>query len=155
MTVFFVQIGLELEHELYNGKLSDVKSAMLPDFGAVGGMTIPACIFLLFNYDTATRAGWGVPMFTDIAFSIGILSLLGSRVVSSLKVFLKASAIVDDLGAIIIIAKSFGSNFNLRLVCRSATWQSGHYDERRKEKEIKCFGWSSAIRQNFSIQRKR
>jgi len=85
-------------------------------------MTIPACIFLLFNYDTATRAGWGVPMSTDIAFSIGILSLLGSRVVSSLEVFLKALAIVDDLGAIIIIAKSFGSNFNLRLVCRSATW---------------------------------
>ena len=59
MTVFFVQIGLELEHELYNGKLSDVKSAMLPVFGAVGGMTIPACIFLLFNYDTAIRAGLG------------------------------------------------------------------------------------------------
>jgi len=59
MTVFFIQIGLELEHELYNGKLSDVKSAMLPVFGAVGGMTIPACIFLLFNYGTATRAGWG------------------------------------------------------------------------------------------------
>jgi len=110
MTLFFLLIGLELEHELYKGKLSDIKSTMLPIFGAVGGMAVPVGMFILFNFNTATRAGWGIPMATDIAFSIGILSLLGSRVVSSLKVFLKALAIVDDLGAIIIIAIFYTSS---------------------------------------------
>ncbi len=104
MTIFFLLIGLELERELYNGELSDVKKASLPIFAAIGGMLFPAGLFLLFNFGTDTQSGAGIPMATDIAFAIGILSLLGNRVPASLKIFLLAVAIVDDLGAIIIIA---------------------------------------------------
>ena len=104
MTIFFLLIGLELEREIYQGELSNFKDALLPIFGAVGGMFVPAGIFLLFNYGTATQSGAGIPMATDIAFALGILSLLGNRVPTSLKVFLTALAVIDDLGAIIIIA---------------------------------------------------
>lgn len=104
MTIFFLLIGLELEREIYDGELSNLKNASLPVFGAMGGMFIPAGIFLLFNFGTDTQSGAGIPMATDIAFAIGILSLLGNRVPASLKVFLTALAIIDDLGAIIIIA---------------------------------------------------
>ncbi len=104
MTIFFLLIGLELERELYHGELSDVKKASLPIFAAIGGMLVPAGLFLLFNCGTDTQSGAGIPMATDIAFAIGILSLLGHRVPASLKIFLLAVAIVDDLGAIIIIA---------------------------------------------------
>ena len=104
MTVFFLLIGLELEREIYQGELSNIKDALLPIFGALGGMLIPAGIFLLFNYGTATQSGAGIPMATDIAFALGILSLLGNRVPTSLKIFLTALAVIDDLGAIIIIA---------------------------------------------------
>lgn len=104
MTIFFLLIGLELEREIYQGELSNFKDALLPIFGALGGMFIPAGIFLLFNYGTATQSGAGIPMATDIAFALGILSLLGNRVPTSLKVFLTALAVIDDLGAIIIIA---------------------------------------------------
>ncbi|BBE20741.1 Na+/H+ antiporter NhaA type [Aquipluma nitroreducens] len=104
MTIFFLLIGLELEREIYKGELSDIKNASLPIVGALGGMLIPAGIFLVLNFGTATQAGAGIPMATDIAFAIGILSLLGNRVPASLKIFLLAVAIVDDLGAILIIA---------------------------------------------------
>jgi len=104
MTIFFLLIGLELEREIYKGELSDIKNASLPIVGALGGMLIPAGIFLVLNYGTATQAGAGIPMATDIAFAVGILSLLGNRVPASLKIFLLAVAIVDDLGAILIIA---------------------------------------------------
>ena len=104
MTIFFLLIGLELERELYHGELSDIKKASLPIFAAIGGMLVPAGLFLLFNCGTDTQSGAGIPMATDIAFAIGILSLLGHRVPASLKIFLLAVAIVDDLGAIIIIA---------------------------------------------------
>lgn len=104
MTIFFLLIGLELKREIYQGKLSKLKEALLPIFGAIGGMFVPAAIFLSFNYGTATQSGAGIPMATDIAFSLGILSLLGNRVPTSLKVFLTALAVIDDLGAIIIIA---------------------------------------------------
>jgi NhaA family Na+:H+ antiporter len=104
MTIFFLLIGLELERELYKGELSNIKNASLPIFGAIGGMLVPAGIFLLLNFGTDTQSGAGIPMATDIAFAIGILSLLGNRVPTSLKIFLLAVAIVDDLGAIIIIA---------------------------------------------------
>jgi len=104
MVIFFLLIGLELEREIYRGELSDLKNASLPIFGAIGGMLIPAGLFLIFNLGTDKQSGAGIPMATDIAFAIGILSLLGSRVPSSLKIFLTAFAIIDDLGAIIIIA---------------------------------------------------
>jgi len=100
MSIFFLLIGLELEREIYNGELSEIKSAALPIFGALGGMVVPAGLFLLLNFGTDTQSGAGIPMATDIAFAIGILSLLGSRVPTSLKVFLTALAIIDDLGAI-------------------------------------------------------
>jgi NhaA family Na+:H+ antiporter len=104
MTFFFLLIGLELEREIYQGELSVIKKAALPFFGALGGMLIPAGLFLLINYGSKTQSGAGIPMATDIAFAIGILSLLGNRVPSSLKIFLTALAVIDDLGAIIIIA---------------------------------------------------
>ena len=104
MTLFFLLIGLELEREIYKGELSDLRDASLPVFAALGGMIMPAGLFLLFNAGTDVKSGAGIPMATDIAFAVGILSLLGSRVPSSLKLFLTALAVVDDLGAIIIIA---------------------------------------------------
>ncbi len=104
MTIFFLLIGLELEREIYHGELSSIKNATLPIFGALGGMVIPAGLFLLLNFGTITQNGAGIPMATDIAFAIGILSLLGNRVPASLKIFLTALAVIDDLGAIIVIA---------------------------------------------------
>ena len=104
MTIFFLLIGLELEREIYDGELSNIKNAALPIFGALGGMLIPAGIFLALNFGTITQNGTGIPMATDIAFAIGILSLLGNRVPASLKVFLTALAVIDDLGALIVIA---------------------------------------------------
>ena len=104
MTIFFLLIGLELEREIYKGELSNLKSALLPILGALGGMLIPAGLFLLFNFGTTTQSGAGIPMATDIAFALGILSLLGKRVPTSLKIFLTALAVIDDLGAIIVIA---------------------------------------------------
>ena len=104
MAIFFLIIGLELEREIYIGELSNIKDATLPIFGAIGGMLVPAGIFLLFNYGTATQSGAGIPMATDIAFALGVLSLLGNRVPTSLIVFLTALAVIDDLAAIIIIA---------------------------------------------------
>ena len=104
MVIFFLLIGLELEREVYQGELSDINNALLPIFGAIGGMLIPAAIYLFFNYGTPTQSGAGIPMATDIAFALGILSLLGNKVPTSLKIFLTALAVIDDLGAILIIA---------------------------------------------------
>lgn len=104
MAIFFLLIGLELEREIYIGELSDLKSAALPIFAALGGMLIPAGLYLVFNYGTITQSGAGIPMATDIAFALGVLSLLGNKVPISLKIFLTALAVIDDLGAILVIA---------------------------------------------------
>jgi len=104
MAIFFLFVGLEIKREVLNGELSDTKNATLPVFAAIGGMAVPALIYMLLNHNTASANGWGIPMATDIAFAIAILSVLGKSVPLSLKVFLKALAIVDDLGAIIVIA---------------------------------------------------
>ena len=104
MAIFFLMIGLELEREVYIGELSKLKEAILPISGALGGMIFPALIFLLFNFGTETQSGIGIPMATDIAFALGVLSLVGKNVPNSLKVFLTALAVIDDLGAIIVIA---------------------------------------------------
>ena len=112
MTIFFLLIGLELEREVYIGELSSLKKASLPLIGALGGMVVPALIYLYFNFGTSTQSGAGIPMATDIAFAIGILSLLGNRVPISLKIFLTALAVIDDLGAIIIIAIFYTSTIS-------------------------------------------
>lgn len=104
MAIFFLLIGLELEREIYIGELSDFKSASLPIFAALGGMAVPAGLYLAFNFGTKTQSGAGIPMATDIAFALAILSLLGNKVPTSLKVFLTALAVIDDLGAILVIA---------------------------------------------------
>ena len=104
MAIFFLLIGLELEREVYIGELSNFKEALLPFSAALGGMIVPAILYLAFNSGTTTHSGYGIPMATDIAFAIGILSLLGNKVPLSLKVFLTALAVIDDLGAIIMIA---------------------------------------------------
>jgi NhaA family Na+:H+ antiporter len=113
MTVFFLLVGLEIEREIYIGELASLKQAMLPVAAAIGGMVFPALIFVAFNYNQATADGFGIPMATDIAFSLGILSLLGSKVPPSLKVFLTALAIIDDLGAILIIAAFYSKGIDL------------------------------------------
>ncbi|WP_207423074.1 Na+/H+ antiporter NhaA [Desertivirga brevis] len=104
MAIFFLLVGLEIKRELVEGELSSPKQAALPVFAAIGGMVVPALVFGLFNNNTLTANGWGIPMATDIAFAIAILSILGDKVPLSLKIFLTALAIVDDLGAILVIA---------------------------------------------------
>ena len=113
MAIFFLLIGLEIEREIYIGELSELKNASLPLFAAVGGMIVPALIFLSLNYGQPTQNGFGIPMATDIAFALGALALLGNRVPASIKIFLTAFAIVDDLGAMAVIAFFYAEDFSL------------------------------------------
>ena len=104
MAIFFLLIGLELEREIYVGELSNFRNALLPIFAALGGMIAPALIHYVFNAGAPTQSGFGIPMATDIAFAIGVLALLGNRIPASLKIFVVAYAVIDDLGAIMVIA---------------------------------------------------
>ena len=110
MAVFFFVVGLEIKRELVDGHLHDRRAALLPAAGALGGMVVPAAIYLICNQSGDASAGWGIPMATDIAFAVGILSLLGDRISTPLKVFLLSLAIVDDIGAIIVIAVFYTSD---------------------------------------------
>jgi len=112
MTVFFLLVGLEIKREILEGELADIKKASLPIFAAIGGMAIPALIYFAITKGTEYQSGWGIPMATDIAFSLAILSLLGKKVPVALKVFLAALAIVDDLGAILVIAIFYTNELN-------------------------------------------
>lgn len=113
MVVFFFAVGLEIKREVVCGQLSSVKRAILPVVAAGGGMLMPALIYLCFNSGTLSANGWGIPTATDIAFAIGILSMLGDRVPVSLKIFLTALAIADDLGAILVIALFYGGKVQI------------------------------------------
>jgi NhaA family Na+:H+ antiporter len=131
MAMFFFVVGLELKREIIGGELSSADKALLPVAAAVGGMLFPALIFLGFNPTSPANSGWGIPVATDIAFVLGILSLLGKRVPVSLKVFLTALAIADDLGAVLVIALFYTSNIsftNLATgICFLATLLAGNY----------------------------
>ena len=116
MVVFFFLIGLEIKREIVVGQLSSVKKAILPVLAALGGMVVPALIYFSFNAGTVAAPGWGIPTATDIAFAIGILSIFSDRVPISLKIFLTALAVADDLGAILVIALFYGEEVNLLLL---------------------------------------
>lgn len=123
MAIFFLLIGLELERELYSGELSSVQNALLPIFAAIGGIVAPALIHFSLNAGTLTQAGIGIPMATDIAFALGVLAVLGTRIPTALKVFVVAFAVIDDLCAIVIIAAFYTAQLSLGyLAAALAVW---------------------------------
>ncbi len=113
MALFFLLVGIEIKREMVDGELSDMARASLPIVGAIGGMVVPAAVYYGINYGTPTAHGWGIPMATDIAFTLGIMALLGDKVPTSLKIFVSALAIADDLGAILVIAIFYGHGFHM------------------------------------------
>lgn len=128
MVLFFFLVGLEIKREVLVGELSDPRKAALAVYAAIGGMVVPALIYSLYNLlAPETRGGWGVPMATDIAFVVGVLSVLGSRVPLSLKVFVTSLAIVDDLGAILVIALFYTENFQLTALLLSLLFVAGSF----------------------------
>ncbi|WP_238883268.1 Na+/H+ antiporter NhaA [Clostridium sp. YIM B02551] len=117
MVIFFFVVGMEIKRELVIGELKSLKKAILPISAAIGGMIVPAVIYMLFNYKEPTSSGWGIPMATDIAFAIAILSLVGKKAPKGIVVFLTALAIVDDLGAILVIAIFYTNQINFGALC--------------------------------------
>jgi len=113
MTIFFLLVGLEIEREIYEGELSSIKKASLPVIAAFGGMLLPALIHISFNINTVTQKGFGIPIATDIAFALGVLSIIGKRIPVALKIFLTALAIIDDLGAIVVIAMFYTNTLSI------------------------------------------
>ena len=113
MAIFFFVVGLELKREFIGGELSNPRKAVLPVAAAIGGMIFPAAIYLIFNFDSDARSGWGIPMATDIAFALGVLHLLGNKIPTSVKVFLTVLAIADDLGAVLVIAFFYTSEISM------------------------------------------
>ncbi|MBX7116269.1 MAG: Na+/H+ antiporter NhaA [Myxococcaceae bacterium] len=113
MVIFFFVVGMEIRREMHSGSLASLKQALLPTVAALGGMAVPALIYLLIAGAPSTRSGWGVPMATDIAFALGVVALLGSRVPARLRVLLLALAVIDDLGAILVIALFYSSGVSL------------------------------------------
>ena len=116
MVIFFFTVGLEIKREIVCGELSSFKKAILPVIAAFGGVAVPALIFTIVNHGTEAASGWGIPTATDIAFAVGILSILGDKVPVSLKVFLTALAIADDLIAILVVALFYGGSINMPLL---------------------------------------
>ncbi len=116
MALFFFLVGLEIKREFISGELSTIKHAALPVFGALGGMVVPALIFTIFNSGTQNMSGWGIPMATDIAFALAVITLLGRRVPAPLKIFLIALAIIDDIGAVIVIALFYTRDINITML---------------------------------------
>jgi Na+:H+ antiporter, NhaA family len=112
MAIFFLLVGLEIKREIVEGELSSLRQASLPVLAAIGGVMVPACIYVIFNAGSPTASGWGIPMATDIAFALGILSLLGNSIPSGIKIFLAALAIADDLMAILVIAIFYSSELH-------------------------------------------
>jgi len=112
MTIFFFVVGLEIRREMHGGELSDLRRAALPIVAAIGGMLVPAGLYLAFNHGRASQPGWGVPMATDIAFAVGVLTLLSTRVTPALKVLLLALAVIDDIGAIVVIALFYSAGID-------------------------------------------
>lgn len=127
MAVFFLLVGLEIKRESKSGELSSFQRASLPVAAALGGMLFPALIYLLFNFGSDTSSGWGIPMATDIAFALGVLSLLGNRVPDALKVMLTALAVADDLGAVLVIALFYSSGIQLYYLIASGIVILGLY----------------------------
>lgn len=120
MALFFFLVGMEIKRELVVGELSSLKKSLLPLFAALGGMLVPAGIYAIFNSQTEYHHGWGIPMATDIAFSLGVAAMLGKKVPVGLKTFLMALAIIDDLGAIVVIALFYGSNIQWLYIIAAA-----------------------------------
>lgn len=119
MTIFFLMVGLEIERELYHGELHPIRKAILPLGGAIGGMLMPAAIYLLINVKSGNTSGFGIPMGTDIAFALAVVAMGGSSIPSSIKIILTAIAIIDDLGSVLVIACFYGSSIQLNYLSAS------------------------------------